>query len=387
MGFTTPTPIQEQAIPIILDGYDLIGCAQTGTGKTAAFLLPVLNRMIWDPIPHTDTLIIVPTRELALQIYQALQGFCYHTEITSQVVYGGTDGISFEQEKKALEHGANVVIGTPGRLIAHLNMGNLKLDHLRHLILDEADRMLDMGFVEDIMKIIGKAPKKRQTLMFSATMPPKIRQFAARLLHEPKEISLSVSKPAEGVTQGAFLVNDRDKNALAVKILNEKKLASVIIFTGRKVKAKELERDLRKSGVNARCIHSDLEQKERESVLREFRSRKLPVLVATDVLSRGIDIDDIGMVINFDVPGDAEDYIHRIGRTARAESKGEAYTFITGEEMRKFKRIEELMGMEVNKLENPAGIPAGPAYEPDKKMGGGQGGKRKFSGHKKGGKR
>lgn len=385
MGFTTPTPIQEQAIPIILDGHDLIGCAQTGTGKTAAFLLPVINRLIWDPIAHTDALIIVPTRELALQIYQALQGFCYYTDITSQVVYGGTDGISFEQEKKALEHGANIVIGTPGRLIAHLNMGNLRLDHLRHLILDEADRMLDMGFIDDIMKIISNAPAKRQTLMFSATMPPKIRQFAARLLHDPKEISLSVSKPAEGVTQGAFMVHDKDKNALAVRILNEKKLASVIIFTGRKVKAKELERDLRKSGVNARCVHSDLEQKEREAVLREFRSRKLPVLVATDVLSRGIDIDDIGMVINFDVPGDAEDYIHRIGRTARAECKGEAYTFITGEEMRKFKRIEELMGMEVNKLPNPEGIPTGPAYQPEKKMGGGQGqgGKRKFFSKKK----
>ncbi|NBP05849.1 MAG: DEAD/DEAH box helicase [Bacteroidetes bacterium] len=257
MGFETPTPIQEMAIPIILDGHDLIGCAQTGTGKTAAFLLPVLNKMVWDPIAATDTLIIVPTRELALQIYQALQGFCYHTNITSQVVYGGTDGISFEQEKKALLHGANVVIGTPGRLIAHLNMGNLKLESLRHLILDEADRMLDMGFVEDILKIIGKAPKKRQTLMFSATMP---------------------------------------------------------------------------------------------------RSRRIPVLVATDVLSRGIDIEDIGMVINFDVPGDAEDYIHRIGRTARAESKGEAYTFVNGEDRRKFKRIEELMGMEVEKIKNPDGI-------------------------------
>jgi superfamily II DNA/RNA helicase len=383
MGFTTPTPIQEQAIPIILDGYDLIGCAQTGTGKTAAFALPVLNHMVWNPISHTDTLIIVPTRELALQISQAVQGFCYYTEITSQVVYGGTDGISFEQEKKALLHGVNIVIGTPGRLIAHLNMGNLKLEHLRHLILDEADRMLDMGFIEDIMKIIGGAPKKRQTLMFSATMPPKIRQFAAKLLHEPKEISLSVSKPAAGVTQGAFLVDDSNKNALAVKILNEKKLASVIIFTGRKVKAKELERDLRRSGVNARCIHSDLEQKEREEVLREFRSRKLPVLVATDVLSRGIDIDDIGMVINFDVPGDAEDYIHRIGRTARAESKGEAYTFVTSEDMRKFRRIEELMDMEVEKLPNPAGVPQGPVWNPNAKpSGNAYGGKKKFLGNK-----
>ena len=356
MGFETPTPIQEMAIPIILDGHDLIGCAQTGTGKTAAFLLPVLNKMVWDPIAATDSLIIVPTRELALQIYQALQGFCYHTNITSQVVYGGTDGISFEQEKKALLHGANVVIGTPGRLIAHLNMGNLKLESLRHLILDEADRMLDMGFVEDIMKIIGKAPKKRQTLMFSATMPPKIRQFAAKLLYEPKEISIAVSKPAERVVQGVFRVHDKDKNSVAVWLLKEKNLPSVIIFTGTKSKARQLERDLQKAGVNAKSISSDLEQKEREEVLRAFRSRRLPVLVATDVLSRGIDIEDIGMVINYDVPGDAEDYIHRIGRTARAESKGEAYTFVSGEEFRKFKRIEELMGMEVEKIKNPDGI-------------------------------
>ena len=356
MGFETPTPIQEKAIPIILEGHDLIGCAQTGTGKTAAFLLPVLNKLVWDPIAATDALIIVPTRELALQIYQALQGFCYHTNITSQVVYGGTDGISFEQEKTALLNGANVVIGTPGRLIAHLNMGNLKLEKLRHLILDEADRMLDMGFVEDIMKIIGKAPKDRQTLMFSATMPPKIRQFAQRLLKDPKEISLAVSKPAERVKQGVYMVADADKNKLTVHLLKEKSLPSVIIFTGRKVKARELERDLRKDGVNARCIHSDLEQKEREEVLRAFRSRKLPVLVATDVLSRGIDIDDIGMVVNFDVPGDAEDYIHRVGRTARAESKGEAYTFVNGEDRRKFKRIEELMGMQVEVLPNPEGI-------------------------------
>jgi superfamily II DNA/RNA helicase len=383
MGFETPTPIQEMAIPIILDGNDLIGCAQTGTGKTAAFLLPVLNKMVWDPIAATDTLIIVPTRELALQIYQALQGFCYHTNITSQVVYGGTDGISFEQEKKALLSGANVVIGTPGRLIAHLNMGNLKLENLRHLILDEADRMLDMGFVEDILKIIGKAPKKRQTLMFSATMPPKIRQFAAKLLHEPKEISIAVSKPAERVTQGVFRVYDKDKNAVAVWLLKQKNLPSVIIFNGTKAKARQLERDLQKAKVDAKSISSDLEQKEREEVLRAFRSRRLPVLVATDVLSRGIDIEDIGMVINYDVPGDAEDYIHRIGRTARAESKGEAYTFVSPEENGKFKRIEQLMEMQVNVMDNPPGISQAQASsrsevkgKPNKKFFHHKGGKR-----------
>ncbi len=386
MGFEKPTPIQEQAIPIILEGHDLIGCAQTGTGKTAAFLLPVLNQMVLSPTTNTDTLVIVPTRELALQIYQAFQGFAYYTNITSQVVYGGTDGISFEQEKKALIHGANVIIGTPGRLIAHLNMGNLKLEHLRHLILDEADRMLDMGFIEDILKIIGKAPKNRQTLMFSATMPPKIRTFAAKLLHNPKEISLAVSKPAERVTQGVYMVNDNDKNALAVSILNEKKLPSVIVFTGTKVKAKQLERDLMRAKVDARSIHSDLDQKEREEVLRAFRSRRLPVLVATDVLSRGIDIEDIGMVINFDVPGDAEDYIHRIGRTARAESKGEAYTFVNGDDRRKFKRIEELMDMKVQVMPNPEGIkPLGNEVSQGPKKHGFKGKSAHRGGHNQGG--
>lgn len=367
MGFETPTPIQEQAIPIIMSGRDLIGCAQTGTGKTAAFLLPVLNKLAYSPSEFTDTLIIVPTRELALQISQALQGFCYYTSITSQVLYGGGDGINFELEKKALNSGANVVIATPGRLISHLNMGNLHLKHLKHLILDEADRMLDMGFVDDIMKVITHLPKERQTLMFSATMPPKIRQLAAKLLTNPEEISLAVSKPAAGVTQQAYMVYDGQKNVLTESILKEKKLSSVIIFAGTKIKVKELERDLRKIGLNARAIHSDLDQQEREEVLRSFRSKKLPVLVATDILSRGIDIEDIGLVINYDVPGDAEDYIHRIGRTARAETKGEAITFINDRDMRKFGQIEALIGDEIPKLTLPNGIAPGPVYDPQKK--------------------
>ena len=389
MGFTSPTPIQEQAIPIIMSGRDLVGCAQTGTGKTAAFLLPILNKLAAEPSDHTDTLIIVPTRELALQIYQAIQGFSYHTSINSQVIYGGGDGANFEQEKKSLQHGVNIIIATPGRLISHLNMGYVKLQNLKHLILDEADRMLDMGFVDDINKIITFLPKERQTLLFSATMPPKIRQLAARLLVNPEQISLAVSKPAEGVTQNAYLVYDAQKNSLVARILKEKKLSSVIIFSGTKQKVKELERDLRKVGIEASAIHSDLLQQEREEVLRNFRSKKLAVLVATDILSRGIDIEDIGLVLNYDVPGDAEDYIHRIGRTARAETTGEAITFINELDQYKFSKIEAFIGNEIAKLPLPEGMPKGPDYNPSVrvKKPTHQGNRRNFKGSKFSGKK
>lgn len=383
MGFETPTPIQELAIPVIMEGRDLIGCAQTGTGKTAAFLLPILHKLASQPSDHTDTLIIVPTRELALQISQAMQGFSYYTNISSLAIYGGNDGIAFEQEKKAILHGANVIIATPGRLLAHIKLGYVKWDHVKHLVLDEADRMLDMGFVDDIMRIVKELPAKRQTLLFSATMPPKIRTLAKQILQNPEQISLAVSKPAEGVSQTAYLVHETDKNALCVQILKEKNLSSVIIFAGTRQKVKDLERSLRKSGIHAGSIQSDLQQQEREEVLRQFRSKKLPVLVATDVLSRGIDIEDIEMVINFDVPGDAEDYIHRIGRTARAATKGEASTFISGPEIRKFMRIEELIGSEVPKLPLPAGLPNGPEYKASSKPKGNHfKGKKPFRGKK-----
>lgn len=364
MGFETPTPIQEMAIPIILSGQDLIGCAQTGTGKTAAFLLPILDKLARNPSEVTDTLIIVPTRELALQIDQALQGFCYHASISSAVIYGGGDGATFEREKKALEHGANVIIATPGRLISHLNMNTVKAGQLKHLILDEADRMLNMGFVDDILRIIQYLPKKRQTLMFSATMPPKIRSLASKLLTNPQEISLAVSKPAEKVVQTAYMVHNGQKNKLVQYILKEKNLSSTIIFVSTRQKVKELERDLRKSGLHVQAIHSDLEQNEREEVLRNFRSKKLPVLVATDILSRGIDIEDIGMVINYDVPRDPEDYIHRIGRTARAESEGEAVTLITELDQNKFLQIEKLIERTLDKTPLPSDIGVGPEYNP-----------------------
>lgn len=365
MGFNTPTPIQEQAIPIILSKRDLIGCAQTGTGKTAAFLLPILNKLAKDPTDNTNTLIIVPTRELALQIDQALQGFSYFTSVSSLAIYGGSDGSSFEREKRALSEGANIIIATPGRLMAHLNMGYVKLDKLEHLILDEADRMLDMGFVDDILKISNYLPKVRQTLMFSATMPPKIRTLANSLLVNPEQISISISKPAAGVIQGAYLVYDTQKNNLIKSLLEGKDLSSVIIFVSTKIKVKELERDLQKAGLKAKAIHSDLDQPEREEVLRNFRSKKLQILVATDILSRGIDIEDIGLVINYDVPGDAEDYIHRIGRTARAAATGVALTFINEYDQQKFLQIETLLESEVKKLPLPESLGIGPVYSPE----------------------
>jgi superfamily II DNA/RNA helicase len=396
MGFETPTPIQEQAIPIIQSGKDLIGCAQTGTGKTAAFVLPILDKISKTPTDKVDTLIIVPTRELALQIDQALQGFSYFTSVSSLAIYGGSDGSVFETERKALTEGANVIIATPGRLMAHLNMGYVKFDSLKHLILDEADRMLDMGFIDDILKIVTYLPKKRQTLMFSATMAPKIRSLAQKLLNEPEQISISLAKPAEGVMQGAYLVYDTQKNNLIKSLLSGKEITSVIIFLSTKLKVKELERDLIKAGLKAKAIHSDLEQAEREEVLRNFRSKNLQILVATDILSRGIDIEDIGLVINYDVPGEPADYIHRIGRTARAASTGVALTFINEFDQQKFGQIEALIGSEVKKLPLPEGFQPGPEYRPDVRVkkafpgkgnakGGSQkgGDKRHFSKHRR----
>ena len=384
MGFNKPTPIQEQAIPIILNNRDLIGCAQTGTGKTAAFLLPILNKLAHKPTETTNTLIIVPTRELALQIDQALQGFSYYTSVSSLAIYGGSDGSAFEREKKALLEGANVIIATPGRLMAHLNMGYVKFDTIEHLILDEADRMLDMGFIDDILKITTYLPKQRQTLMFSATMAPKIRTLATKLLVNPEQISLAVSKPAAGVDQGAYLVYDTQKPLLTKTLFDGSDYTSAIIFGSTKQKVKELERTLQKAGLKAKAIHSDLEQNEREEVLREFRSKNLRILVATDILSRGIDIEDIGLVLNYDVPGDPADYIHRIGRTARAASKGVAITYINEYDQQKFGQIEALIGSEIKKIALPETIGVGPVYAPDvkikkpfvKKVGG-------FSGHRK----
>ena len=375
MGFEIPTPIQQQAIPIILQNKDIIACAQTGTGKTAAYLLPVINKIIKTHNHSINTLVIVPTRELAIQIDEALQGFAYFTPISAIAIYGGNDASSFEQEKKALTQGANIIVATPGRLIAHLNQGYVKFGRVEHLILDEADRMLDMGFSDDLNRIIGFLPKQRQTLMFSATMPPKIRTLAKKILIDPAQINIAVSKPAAGVMQAAYLVHNNQKVELLKELLKNKKIASILIFSSTKIKVKELEKELRQLRFNAAAIHSDLEQDQRNEVLRNFKNRKLQILVATDILSRGIDIDSIGLVINFDVPGDAEDYIHRVGRTARAESTGVALTFISPSDMRKFKNIEDLIESEIKKLPLPPHMEPGPEYNPNIKSSG-----RRFKG-------
>ncbi len=365
MGFNNPTPIQAQVIPHILKGTDVIACAQTGTGKTAAYLLPVLDKISRDNIPHTCALIISPTRELALQIDQAFQGFSYFTHASSIAVYGGSDGITFEREKKALTDGASVVIATPGRLLSHLNMGYVKFNQLDFLILDEADKMLDMGFYDDILRIIRFLPEQKQVLLFSATMPMRMRELARKILRNPVEINIAMSKPAEGILQQAYLVNNFQKPELLKKIISEKNLSSVLIFASTKIAVKDLERELRKLKLPAKAIHSDLSQEERENVLLSFRNKSTKILVATDILSRGIDIENIGLVINYDVPADAEDYVHRVGRTARAETTGEAITFINDKDQYRFSQIEKLIEKEVIKIPLPPGMGHSPDWKPD----------------------
>jgi len=385
MGFETPTPIQQQAVPTILEGRDIIGSAQTGTGKTAAFLLPVIQKIIANKRANkTRALIIVPTRELAQQIDQQMEGFGYFTPVSSIAVYGGGDGALFAREKKALTEGCEVVICTPGRMIAHLNNNYVKFDDLEYLILDEADRMLDMGFHEDILKIIQYIPKKRQNLMFAATMPKEIRTLAKKILNDPAEISIAVSKPAEKILQVAYPVYETQKLPLAIHLLKGRNLKSVIVFCSTKLAAKQLGRQLKREGLKAEDIHSDLNQKEREEIMLNFRNRKLNILVATDLLSRGIDVDNIELIINYDVPHEGEDYIHRIGRTARAETDGIAITLISQEEQYKFARIEKLLEKEVTKSTVPEELGETPEYNPDKNRG--RGGGRSFKGKGQGGR-
>ncbi len=363
-NYQDATPVQEQVIPLVLQGKDIIASAQTGTGKTAAFLLPLINKIITDPQQnHTNTaLVIVPTRELAIQIAQHMEGLSYFTSVSSIAVYGGGDGNAFVQEKKALSTGADVVICTPGKMMAHIKMGYVKLNGLKYLILDEADRMLDMGFYDDIMFIISHLPKKRQNLLFSATMPYKIREMARKILHQPAEINISISKPNEKIVQEAFVVYEEQKMPLIKYLLKIKDFAMVLIFCSSKQSVKQLTRDLKRANINADEIHSDLEQDKREEVLMQFKSRRLPILIATDILSRGIDIDNIDLVINYDVPHDGEDYVHRIGRTARAAAEGTAYTFISPREQRKFLSIEKLLGKEVTKAKVPEEFGETPIY-------------------------
>ncbi len=396
MGFEQATPIQEQAMPMILEGKDLIACAQTGTGKTAAFLLPVVHELMLTKAATNSlrVLVVVPTRELALQIDQALEGLSYFTDISSYALYGGGDGSNFEQQKKALTMGADFIIATPGKLISHLNMGYVNTKDLSHLILDEADRMLDMGFFEDLMRIVSFLPEKRQTLMFSATMPPKIRQLAQKLLKNPGEISLSISKPAAGVMQVAYLVYDKDKPALIKRLLDKPGLNGVIVFSRTKRNVKEIAKLLKKTQLQVEEMHSDLTQDEREEVMRRFRNRHIQCLVATDILARGIDIKELQLVLNFDVPDEAEDYVHRVGRTARADQSGMAITFVTPSEQRKFHRIEQLIEMEVRKqpvppevgesfVYSPSTAPKGESRFGGNRKGGGGGGGRKYQGKRK----
>lgn len=362
MGFEDATPIQERAIPAILNGRDLMACAQTGTGKTAAFILPVLDQISRTQHKGTSVLVIVPTRELAVQIDEQIQGFAYFTNAHSATVYGGGNANDFDKERVALTNGTDIIVATPGKLLAHLNLGYVKFDSVSHLILDEADRMLDMGFYEDIEKIMSYLPSKRQNLMFSATMPPKIRQLAHKTLVEPEEITISLSKPAEGVTQRSYLTFDDQKIPLIEYLLQQRPdYNSIIIFCSKKRKVNEVVSNLRKVRLAARAISSDLEQQEREEVLMKFRSKSLRILVATDVLSRGIDIKDINLVINFDVPNNPEDYVHRIGRTARAETKGEAITLVNQSDFRKFSHIERLIEKTVPREAMPEQF--GPAPE------------------------
>ncbi len=369
MGFDTPTPIQEQAIPVVLDNKDLIACAQTGTGKTAAYLLPVMSNIVNDGIGKLSTLIIAPTRELAQQIDQQVEGLAYFTGISSAAVYGGGDGQIFSQQQKAMREGADIVIATPGRLIAMLtSSGSVNMSSIKYLILDEADRMLDMGFYDDIVRIINYLPKERQTLLFSATMPPKIRALANKILNQPEEISIAISKPAAGILQQAYMVYDTQKTPLVKHLLQDKEHGSVIVFCSTKDKVKDLERELKRNKLTIKAFHSDLEQAEREEIMRAFRNRDLQVLIGTDILSRGIDVDGVSLVINYDVPPDPEDYVHRIGRTARAETTGTAITFITPKDQRKFSGIESLIGYEVIKLVLPAELGEQPTYNPDAKI-------------------
>lgn len=350
MGYAKPTPIQEQAIPIILEGRDLLACAQTGTGKTAAFMLPILSLLAAEKhdASSVNTLVIVPTRELAMQIDQQVEGFSYFAPVSSIAVYGGNDGFNWDRQRQALEHGAEIIVATPGRLMQHIQMGYVNLKGVQHLVLDEADRMLDMGFYDDIMAIIAYLPKQRQTLMFSATMPHNIRKLAKSILVEPVEINLAVSKPAENILQAVYHVGASQKLSLLASLLSKKEVVqSAIVFASTKAEVKSIESKLHKEGLSVAAMHSDLEQKQRVEVMRNFRNRKVQVLVATDIVARGIDIEDIDLVVNYDVPSDPEDYVHRIGRTARAQSDGVAITFVSPDQQSKLHSIERFLGARI----------------------------------------
>ena len=369
MRFEKCTPIQEQTLQPLMEGRDLIGVAQTGTGKTAAYLLPVLNRLCTGEYPEDaiNCVIMAPTRELAQQIDRQLEGFTYFMQVSSVAVYGGNDGQRYEQELRGMAKGADIIVATPGRLISHITLGNIDLSKVSFFILDEADRMLDMGFCNDIMTIAKQLPKKRQTMLFSATMPEEIRKLASDLLTDPLQVTLALAKPADGITQQAYICHEGQKLGIINSIFDNESSERVILFASRKTKVKEIARTIRKHGFNVGEMHSDLSQSERDEIMYQYKSRKIDMIVATDILARGIDIDDIRIVINYDVPRDCDDYIHRIGRTARAGTKGRAITFVSQEDQEYFKRIEDFIEQDVPKMEVPAELGEAPAYEPKKK--------------------
>ena len=377
MRFEKCTPVQGRCIPHILEGRDLIGIAQTGTGKTAAYLLPMLSLLQNEPHAEdaVNCLIMAPTRELAQQIDQALQGFAYYTHTNGVAVYGGNDGIRFEQERKAFAKGADIIVATPGRLISHLQLGNLDLSRTTHLILDEADRMLDMGFFDDIKTIIKELPQERQTILFSATMPAEIAKMAKEVMHDPVEVKIAVSKPAEKIDQSLYVCRDGDKTPILKHIFAEQPPERVIVFVSSKQRVKELNVILKRKGFNCAAMHSDLDQAERDEVMLGFKHRKIDMLIATDIVSRGIDIDDIKMVINYDAPRDPEDYVHRIGRTARAGREGRAITLIGEKDRYPLSKIERLLEKKLPRNPLPEGCKEPEEVLRDGQRGGGRGGK------------
>ncbi|WP_394354863.1 DEAD/DEAH box helicase [Hymenobacter armeniacus] len=391
MNYQQATPIQEQAIPKIIEGKDLIACAQTGTGKTAAYLLPLLDKISHAKHGHTTTLILVPTRELATQIDEQVMGFGYYVEASSIAIYGGGKSENWEQQKRALTSGADIIIATPGRLIAHLQMGYVKFDQIKYLVLDEADKMMDMGFSDDILNIVRQLPKDRQTLLFSATMPSKIRDFSQQILKNPDEIRLAVSKPAAGIDQQFYMAYDRQKIYLLEHLIKTQDVQSMVLFTSQKAAVGGIVKAVNKLGVEARGISSDRTQEEREEIMRAFKNKQFPILVATDVLSRGIDIDSLSHVVNYDIPRAAEDYVHRIGRTARAATKGTAITFISDQDQDRVVKIEKLIerDIEKQKITEQLGLGEAPEFDPKRfaGLGGKIGGRPARGGHGGGGGR
>ncbi|MDL2290140.1 DEAD/DEAH box helicase [Paludibacteraceae bacterium OttesenSCG-928-F17] len=369
MNFEEMTPVQEQAIPLIMQKRDIIACAQTGTGKTAAFILPLLNNLHEEsPEDGIKAIIIAPTRELAQQIDQQMEGFSYFLPISSVAVYGGNDSQAWDIQRRGLQKGADVIIATPGRLISHINLSQIDFSKVQYLILDEADRMLDMGFYDDIMQIANQLPKSRQTIMFSATMPPKIRQLAKSLMNNPAEVQIAVSRPPEAIMQTAYICYEKQKPQLVHSLFASHPANKVIIFSSSKIKVKEITKTFRQMKLSAGEMHSDLDQSQRDHVMHEFKNNRIGILVATDIVSRGIDIDDISLVINYDVPHDVEDYVHRIGRTARAGDEGLAITFVSEEDQYKFKQIEDFLGKTIYKIPMPEELGDVPVYDPEKKQ-------------------